>query len=174
MSDREDVSQYPVDMSNDADESYLGDATNIDDNVAQDPADAEYATAEEMVHYIDPATFNDYLRANGEKYRVRTTRMEKRLYARPVLLSQIIDSGPGIIGGFNFIETTGAAPAMVSFHDGIDSNAATILEIPILAGRGERLLFGADNGIHYRYGLYVSIDSGAVRGTFFHVVNTAV
>lgn len=173
MADRSDNSQYPVDDTNDNDGTYAGDST-MDNDVIQEHAESDYATADEMVHYIPPEMVNDYLRVHGERFRVKTTRTENRLYSRQIIMSTMVDSGPGIIGGFSFMELTGTAPALVSFHDGIDANAAVILEVPLLAGRGERFLFGPESGIHYRYGLYVSIDSGAVRGNFFHVVPTAV
>lgn len=174
MTDRNDSSQYPVDTTNDNDNSFIEDASNMDDVTLQEPVEAEYATAEDMVHYIPPEAVNDYLRVHGEKFRVRTTKTEQRMYSRQIIMSTMIDSGPGIIGGYSFRELTGTAPAVVSFHDGIDSNAAVILELSIPQGGTVNAFIGSDRGIHYRYGLYVSIDSGSARGNHFQIVPTAV
>jgi hypothetical protein len=165
MADRDDVSQYPTESTGDV---YYGD-TDMDTVQIQDEELSEYATPDEMVHYISPDKMNDYLQAYGNKYRVRTRRVENRAYSRRILIPQMIDSGPGTIAGYSFRELTGAATATLTFHDGIDSNATIIFELNLAAGESTRDWFSID-GISYRYGLYVNISAGSISGNLFQVV----
>lgn len=168
MADRNDISQYPTDQTNDNDLTYYGNS-DIDATQLQDEELSEYATAEEMVDYVDPNTFNDYLALQGAKYRVRTTRIVNRSYSRRIVVPTMCDSGPGTIAGFAFRELTGAAHATVTFHDGIDANATTIFELNLAENESSRDWYGID-GISYRYGLYVNISEGSAVGNLFSVV----
>jgi hypothetical protein len=172
MADRQDISQYPTDQGNENDLSFYGDTDMVNHQIQEDD-EAEYATAEDMTHYIAPEMANDYLRANGEKFRVRTTRVEKRSYSRRIVVPTMCDSGPGTIAGFAFRELTGADTATVTFHDGIDANATVIFELNLAANESSRDWYGSD-GISYRYGLYVNISAGSAIGNLFSVVPTHV
>lgn len=172
MADRDDPSQYPQDDGNDNDVTFAGDTT-IEDHQLQDDAEGEYASAEQMLDYVDPGIILDYMQQNPGRFLVRKRGEELRVYSRQIIVSTMTDSGPGTLQGLSFRETSTTTPALVSLHDGIDASAPVILEITLGPNESTREWF-AGNGLSYRYGLYVSIDSGSVRGNLFQQVVTSV
>lgn len=172
MADRDDPSQYLTDQTNENDVAFTGDTT-MDDVQVQENAEGEYASAADMLDYVDPTVILDYMQQNPGRFMVRKRGEERRVFSRPVTVSTISDSGPGVLQGLSFRETSTTTPALVSLHDGIDVNAPVIMEISLAPGESTREWF-AGNGLNYRYGMFVSIDSGSVRGNLFQQVVTSV
>lgn len=73
-------------------------------------------------------------------------------------------SGEQLLGGWSFIEDTGAAAAAIQLVDGGVSGGSVVAEIVLAAGAAEtRCAPGA--GIWIRSGLSVVVRAGAVRGS---------
>lgn len=75
-----------------------------------------------------------------------------------------LDSRNGILIGIAVLETTGAAPAKLLFHDGQDATGAVIVPYTLLANESARDAW-APLGWVYENGLYVEVVSGSIDGS---------
>lgn len=82
----------------------------------------------------------------------------------PLTVSAPIQTGDYYLYGFALIETTGAAGATLELFDGSDTNSPSVCPVTLKAGESTREWFGPP-GITLDRGLFVSVLSGAVRGS---------
>lgn len=76
-------------------------------------------------------------------------------------------SRSGIIYGWAFEETTGAATAQLELIDGDSNNGDRIVPITLLANESTRDVFGQP-GIWCDRGVYCRVLSGSIRGTVYY------
>lgn len=71
--------------------------------------------------------------------------------------------GSQLIGGWSFIETTGAASATLQLVDGGSAQGTVLAEIGLSPGQSVRDLAPGD-GLLLQTGLFINVTAGSVRG----------
>ena len=71
--------------------------------------------------------------------------------------------GPCLVMGWGFLETTGAAGAVLEIYDGQDTTGELVVPISLLASESVRD-WNAGDGIYCSRGVFVRVVSGTVRG----------
>lgn len=84
----------------------------------------------------------------------------------PATGSQKVLGGPGLLMGWSFLESTGAAGATVEVWDGGDTTGQLVTAISLVAGESTRDWLAGD-GILLQVGLFVNVISGSVRGALW-------
>lgn len=75
-------------------------------------------------------------------------------------------AGDFLIGGWSFLETTGAATATLELLDG-DGNSGTTVAVISLAAGGSMSFHAPGRGIEVRSGLWLNAVAGSVRGSIW-------
>lgn len=88
----------------------------------------------------------------------------------PAVSGQITQR-PCRLYGFSLTETTGQTSAAVQLRDGGDANGALVSDISLVPAESTRDWYGQP-GIRIESGLFLSVLSGAVRGSIWALLLT--
>ena len=169
MADRDDPTQYPVDETNDHDDTYYGDVTMTDDQI-QSSAESTYASGVDLAQYHDYHNMPDKVDIMGEHPRRFRTNKVKEL----LVYSKYRQLFPGggmtvphacLISGLAIYESSGAATATIRFRDGGDATSPEIMTINLAANESIRDFLS--HPIRVTRGIYVEAVSGSFAGTIF-------
>lgn len=88
--------------------------------------------------------------------------------ASPLTTSQVLLSGRGVLKGWAFRETTGAAVATLNLWDGT-SNAGLMVAPLGLASAGHESIWLGELGVSFTRGLFVEVTAGSIVGALWVV-----
>lgn len=140
--------------------------TTIDDTPVLHKANGEPVAPENFIGYHNAGHTDDYLNQHAGLFRVNKPTKEYRVaVARPVAgVTGVIVSNPGLLSGYNFRETNGAA-ATLRIRSGIDALQPIILTLAIPANGSVSAFLPLS--IEYRGGLFLEMVAGNVEGVLF-------
>lgn len=99
-------------------------------------------------------------------------RLSRKWYAAEAIplaataASQQIITRQGILFGYSFVETTGAAVASLALVDGSSNNGKTTVPINLLAAQSTRDFWGYP-GVWCDNGVWLQMNSGTVSGVIY-------
>lgn len=86
----------------------------------------------------------------------------------PLTTGAIIVSGRGVLKGWGFRETTGAAVATLNVWDGTANNGLLIAPLS-LASAGHEAIWLGELGVSFTRGLFVEVTAGSIVGALWVV-----
>ncbi len=161
MPDHIDSSQYPTTQGSLP--VFVGNSTMA--NEPQTSSPITYATQEELTSY---PVQEDHMADSPAKFYIRGGETHRPI-AKPYTLKSIngvVRTGEGYLAGFSIMESTNAAVVSFTLRDGADANAPIIAVGGYAAGLGATVIT-PDGGLYFRYGLYLTITSGALIGAVY-------
>jgi hypothetical protein len=169
VSDRNDPSQYPVDESNDNDNTYYGDVTMVDDQIQSQP-EGDYASGEDIAQYAGHHNIGEQRDVMSEHPgRFRTNKpTQAQYYAQARMLfpgGGLMIPHPCMLSGWALRESTGGATATVRFRDGADSSSPELVTLNFAINESVRDFLQLP--IRVTRGVYMEVVSGIVAGTLF-------
>lgn len=102
-----------------------------------------------------------------EEFTLRHRRAARALQIVAGQPSGRLVSGPVVLWGYSFRESTGAAAAVVRIRDGQDLTGAIMLSVQLAAGLSDTS-WATSPGVAGDVGLYLEVVSGAVEGAIYY------
>jgi hypothetical protein len=122
-------------------EAFIG--APVPDQTYMDENPGDFITATDRYGYVDSDNYRSMPQAGG--------------------LTNV--PAPGLLGGFNIRETSGAAAVVIRLRDGIDIGAPIVATIAVPQGMSKEVSFTMPK--RYRMGLYVELVSGIFEGVLY-------
>lgn len=166
MTDRIDTSQYPAayDFRELAPVDFPDGVTVEGQYEGHDPA---YASVHELTNYPDHFDTIPDPAIQSPAIVTTITKPTRELRYRGIGGGGAVVYGRNRFAGYSLRETTGAAPAVVRFRDGLDVSGVVVVTVQVPAGLSANVFLTPDTAVPFSVGVFVEVVSGALEGSLF-------
>ena len=167
MSDRNDPSQRPTELTEESTQTFYGDTT-MNNHQLQSYPSGVYAEPEELIGYENTGVQDDYLTRNPGKFNTKVQAEYSVATSRLIPgASGAILTAPAHLSGWGVRETSGVSPALIRFRDGTDVGNPSLLTISLAPGESARDFLTLP--IQATRAIFLEIVSGTVEGNIYTV-----